>query len=165
MKRREFIKNSLLSTGAVALTNCKGSVTTDPTEEVAFSGTVAIIGAGVAGLYAGYLLEQKNVKYVIFEASDVIGGRIRPLKGFADFDVEIGADKIFGKKSVWYDWVKEANPTFLDNTKISDYYQIGTQIKTDAQWQTDAEFVTAQNMVTQAQNYVGATDVTVQRFR
>ncbi len=164
MKRRDFIKNGLLGTSAVALANCKTSTPTDPATAVAYSGTVAIIGAGAAGLYAGYLLEQKNVNYTIFEASDVVGGRIKTLKGFADFDVELGAEKIRGKKSVWYDWVNATKPTFLDPTKSVDYYQIGAMLKSEDLWKTDTDFVAAQGIISQATNYVGATDITLQQL-
>ena len=38
---------------------------------------VAIIGAGLAGLYAAYSLEKKGIKdYVILEAREILGGRI-----------------------------------------------------------------------------------------
>ena len=39
--------------------------------------SVAIVGAGLAGLYAAYVLEKKGIKdYVVLEARDVLGGRI-----------------------------------------------------------------------------------------
>ncbi|HYD61665.1 MAG TPA: FAD-dependent oxidoreductase [Noviherbaspirillum sp.] len=38
---------------------------------------IAIVGAGLSGLYAAYLLEQKGIRnYVLLEARDVLGGRI-----------------------------------------------------------------------------------------
>lgn len=36
----------------------------------------AIIGAGLSGLYAAYLLEKQGIDYVLLEARDRIGGRI-----------------------------------------------------------------------------------------
>jgi len=35
-----------------------------------------IIGGGLSGLYAAYLLTQKNLPFVILEARDLMGGRI-----------------------------------------------------------------------------------------
>lgn len=37
---------------------------------------VAIIGGGLSGLYAAYLLEQKGIDYILLEARDTLGGRI-----------------------------------------------------------------------------------------
>lgn len=37
---------------------------------------VAIIGGGLSGLYAAYLLEKKGVNYVLLEARPTLGGRI-----------------------------------------------------------------------------------------
>lgn len=37
---------------------------------------VAIIGGGLSGLYAAWLLEQKDIDYVLLEARPTLGGRI-----------------------------------------------------------------------------------------
>ncbi len=50
---------------------------------------VVIVGAGVAGLTAGYLLEQSGVEFEILEARSEYGGRVRKLEGFADFPIDI----------------------------------------------------------------------------
>lgn len=64
---------------------------------------IAIIGAGAAGLTAGYLLQHQEVDYTIFEATSIVGGRIRSLTGFADFPVELGAEEIHGRNSWLYE--------------------------------------------------------------
>lgn len=47
---------------------------------------IAIIGGGLSGLYAAYLLEQKGIRdYVLLEARDVLGGRIKSVA--AGFDL------------------------------------------------------------------------------
>ena len=39
--------------------------------------SIAIIGGGLSGLYAAFLLEQRGVKdYVLLEARETVGGRI-----------------------------------------------------------------------------------------
>jgi monoamine oxidase len=44
---------------------------------------VAIIGAGLAGMYAAFLLERKGfTDYVVLEARDDVGGRIATVDGF-----------------------------------------------------------------------------------
>ncbi len=164
MQRRQFIKNTILTAGSgLVLTNCASSDNPTPDNQPEYDGKVAIIGAGAAGLYAGFLLKQKNVAFTIFEASDVIGGRVRALKGFADYDIELGAEEINGKKSVWYDIVKAANPTFIDDSKNVDYFQIGTAFRNEDLWKTDPDFNSAINLVNQATSYVG-TDITLQQF-
>lgn len=160
MKRRDFIKNGLLATGTAALTSCnKENKAGDPAN---FKGRVAIIGAGAAGLYAGYLLQQKGTDYIIYEASDRVGGRVRPLKGFADFEIELGAEEIHGKKSVWYDWVKSTNASFIDSSTV-DFFQIGNQFKNQDQWSSDADFQAAIRLSDQARNFTGS-DVSLQQF-
>ena len=38
--------------------------------------SVAIVGDGLSGLYAAYLLEKKGIDYVLLEARPTLGGRI-----------------------------------------------------------------------------------------
>ncbi|KAL0953927.1 hypothetical protein HGRIS_005092 [Hohenbuehelia grisea] len=57
---------------------------------------IAIVGAGVAGLYSALLLQQKNVNFHVFEAQDRVGGRIWTHRFTADEDqfFEAGAMRI-----------------------------------------------------------------------
>lgn len=54
----------------------------DPQPEIQYDGVVGIIGAGAAGLHAADILRSKGVKVRIFEASSVLGGRVRTLRQF-----------------------------------------------------------------------------------
>lgn len=48
-----------------------------------FKNQIAIIGGGLSGLYAAYLLEQANITdYIVLEARDRLGGRIHAQNGF-----------------------------------------------------------------------------------
>lgn len=59
-----------------------------------FDGKVIIIGAGVGGMSAAYLLKQQNIEFIILEASNVYGGRIKTNRDFADFPIPLGAEWI-----------------------------------------------------------------------
>jgi len=91
MIRGEFIRIcGLLGIGlplSSTLIGCKDSIELGP-----FNGKVLIIGAGAAGLTAGYLLNQNNIDFEILEASDQFGGRIRIDNDFADFPIPLGAE-------------------------------------------------------------------------
>ena len=69
--------------------------------------TIYIVGAGIAGIYAAYILKKKGWKKIcILEASNRVGGRIRPLTGFANFPLELGAENIHGRNSVCYEFME-----------------------------------------------------------
>jgi monoamine oxidase len=71
MKRRDFIKSSGVLIGTAALTNC--------TPAISIAGKkskVIILGAGLAGLAAGFKLKQKGYEVTILEARNRIGGRV-----------------------------------------------------------------------------------------
>ena len=108
MNRRQFIRRSSLSLAGIyflpsLLTSCKKE---EYLEDSTFEGSVAIIGAGAAGLYAAHLLSKRGIPVKVFEASDRIGGRIKPLTGFASFPIELGAEEIHGDNSVLYSFKK-----------------------------------------------------------
>jgi monoamine oxidase len=96
MTRKEFIKMcGILGISlplASTLLSCKKE---DDTENPLDSnGKVIIIGAGVGGLSAGYLLNQRGIDFEILEASAQHGGRIRINTDFADFPIPLGAEWI-----------------------------------------------------------------------
>jgi len=49
---------------------------------------VAIIGGGLSGLYAAYLLEQQGIDYILLEARNMLGGRILSSKSLKDNDAD-----------------------------------------------------------------------------
>ncbi len=70
---------------------------------------VIIIGAGAAGLTAGYLLNQKGIKVEILEANTMYGGRMKRTNDFADFPIPLGAEWLHVKKSVFKEIVNDKN--------------------------------------------------------
>ena len=64
MNKRQFLKQSaLLSIGGVFIPSSFLASCTkeDPLAGASYGGKVLIIGAGAAGLYAGYILKSKGV--------------------------------------------------------------------------------------------------------
>ncbi|WP_323744771.1 NAD(P)/FAD-dependent oxidoreductase [Pseudoalteromonas sp. PPB1] len=91
MDRREFIKMCGLLGISVPLTSCKSDSGSNSTPSNS-SGSVLIIGAGAAGLVAGYLLNQNGISFQILEASSTYGGRMKRTTTFADFPIPLGAE-------------------------------------------------------------------------
>jgi monoamine oxidase len=87
--RREFIKQSALAAGGILVSSSAfGNI---------FPGKkpkVIIIGAGFAGLSAGYYLHKKKIDFVILEARDRIGGRVfsHTIDPQENLVIELGAE-------------------------------------------------------------------------
>lgn len=52
--------------------------------------TIIIIGSGLAGLYAAYLLKKSNIDFIILEKADRVGGRVLNAD-FHGHDIPLGA--------------------------------------------------------------------------
>ncbi len=110
-------------------------------------GTVVIIGAGVAGLYAAKALHDQGITVIVLEASSVHGGRVRPLPGFADFPLEAGAEFVLGKVNAAGDppsflWssIDAYDPDLLlEYGSHKEMYDIDGVIKTDPYWDAGLE--------------------------
>jgi monoamine oxidase len=100
MTRKEFIEKSLLLgislpiLSSALLQSCVTKPLFFPTLEDSFKGKVIIIGAGAAGMSAGYLLKQYGIEFKILEASSVYGGRLKKAENFANFPIDLGAEWI-----------------------------------------------------------------------
>ena len=98
MSRREFVAGTAAVAAVAALDACaprvpSGVVTPRPDQG---GSPVLIIGAGIAGLTAGYRLRQAGIPIRIIEAQNRIGGRMYSLRNFfADGQVcELGGELI-----------------------------------------------------------------------
>ncbi|MFD3707533.1 protoporphyrinogen/coproporphyrinogen oxidase [Nocardia sp. NPDC058658] len=62
---------------------------------------VIVIGAGIAGLATAYRLAERRVPAAVFEATDVVGGRMATLRSNG-FSVDSGADGLLdGYRATW----------------------------------------------------------------
>ena len=130
MRRSEFIEKSIITYfGLIAspslFASCKKHILELPPTN--FNGKVIIVGAGAAGIYAGFLLNQQGIDFEILEATDRIGGRLGKLENFADYPLDTGAQWLHGKKSVIGDLVKSSNTKITrDNTEL--HYWLNDEI-------------------------------------
>ncbi|HNW00026.1 MAG TPA: FAD-dependent oxidoreductase, partial [Chitinophagales bacterium] len=94
MHRKNFLRNIAYSVPAVFL---GPSFIKHLLPKISESGSVIIVGAGMAGLYAAKVLQDAGITVTILEASAVHGGRVRTSHDFADFPIELGAEYVQGK--------------------------------------------------------------------
>ena len=112
MNRRKFLKQtSILSISGLLLPSALLSSCRPDSlfEGPSFQGKVLIIGAGAAGLYAGYILKSKGIDFQILEASSNYGGRLGKLTGFANFPIDLGAQWMHGRNSLVSDLAKKSD--------------------------------------------------------
>ncbi|MCP3932967.1 MAG: FAD-dependent oxidoreductase [Bacteroidetes bacterium] len=114
MTRKEFLKNcTAMGMGipflSLLLDSCSKEDIILETFDHNFSGKVIVIGAGAAGLTAGYLLDRHNIDFEILEASSVIGGRLKRADNFADFPIDLGAEWVHGDPTIPAQLISDPN--------------------------------------------------------
>ncbi|MEM6894654.1 MAG: NAD(P)/FAD-dependent oxidoreductase [Bacteroidota bacterium] len=120
MTRNEFIKLCSLLGISLPYQSILASCTSDNTlSSTDFEGTVLIIGAGAAGMTAGYLLNQQGIDFQILEASAAYGGRMKTTLDFADFPIPLGAEWLHVEREVFDEIVNDSNVQV--NTKTTPY--------------------------------------------
>jgi monoamine oxidase len=114
MNRREFIKMC----GLVGLSLPLSSVMAacgSADRQANDTEPVIIIGAGAAGLSAGYLLQQKGIAFQILEATSNYGGRMKRTTEFANFPIPLGAE-----------WI-HVEPSILEEIVNDDAVEVGIE--------------------------------------
>src|SRR5947208_9673765 len=87
---------------------------------------VAIIGAGPAGLTAGYLLSKEDVDVVVLEADPRYVGGIARTETYKGFHFDIGGHRFFSKaKEVEDFWTEILPHDMLDRPRSSRIYYNG----------------------------------------
>lgn len=157
MNRKKFLHHSFWGLGGIYLSPiflsaCKKE---NPFFDKKFSGSVGIVGAGAAGIYAAYLLQQNGIDVEIFEASQRVGGRMRTLEGFADFNIDLGAEYIHGHRSLWYDAAREAGAQLVGESG-NDYYFFEGQLLNEDSFLARQEVVPLNSAFEGISEYNGA---------
>ena len=88
---------------------------------------VAIIGAGPAGLTAGYLLSKNNVDVLVLEADPIYVGGISRTATYKGFHFDIGGHRFFSKSKAVEDfWVEILPNDMLERPRSSRIFYDGT---------------------------------------
>ncbi len=125
-----------------------------------FSGKVIVVGAGAAGMYAAYLLHKQGIDVQVLEASSTYGGRIKALKNFADFDIELGAEEIHGERSLWHDLVRSSGAELI-SAELNELYYFNGSFKTYAQATENTFFNRVLSVIDDFESYAG-NDISAQ---
>ena len=126
MTRKDFIRACGLLGLSIPLDRFS---TVNALREYSRPGKVIIIGAGAAGLSAGYLLKQKGVDFTIIEADAQFGGRMKINTAFADFPTPLGAE-----------WISSENLDFsllAENEKVLEHIKTADYLPNDEYWVWD----------------------------
>src|SRR5437867_13312437 len=87
---------------------------------------VAIIGAGPAGLTAGYLLSKQDVDVIVLEADPVYVGGISRTVTYKGFHFDIGGHRFFSKSKAVEDlWTELLPDDLLQRPRSSRIYYNG----------------------------------------
>jgi monoamine oxidase len=134
MNRKEFLKVCGLLGLSIPLQGMISACSTgndDPVVSGEFSGKVLIIGAGAAGMAAGYLLAQNGTEFEILEASGTHGGRMKHTTSFVDFPVPLGAEWLHTSTGEFTSIVNDSSVNIATQTvgyssqDIIGYYENG----------------------------------------
>nr|MBI1232479.1 NAD(P)-binding protein [Cytophagales bacterium] len=109
MTRNEFIKICGLFGIGLPFQSVFSSCKKDDDISTPFSGKVLVIGAGAAGLSAGYFLNQQGTDFEIIEASSTYGGRMIINTSFADFPIPLGAEWLETGASIFQEIVNDSS--------------------------------------------------------
>lgn len=121
LNRRQFLRTTartgmLLGIGGPAMANGLLDTALGKPQQ-----KIAIVGAGMAGLSAGYHLRRKAVMATIFEGDKRAGGRIKSARPFdnGNLNTEIGAEFIdtFHSDMLWFARVAEVETKLYDVEK------------------------------------------------
>lgn len=93
MTKREFLKLCGILGLNLPLQGCAvPQMGKNNLDEPAVSAKIIIIGAGAAGLSAGYLLAEQGIPFQILEAAASFGGRLKRTLDFTEFPIPLGAE-------------------------------------------------------------------------
>jgi monoamine oxidase len=164
MNRRELLEKLMIAlpAGVIAPSLLMGCKEVSVLASTGWKGKVIVIGAGASGMYAAYLLKQNGIDVKVLEASDKYGGRIRTLESFSDFPIELGAEEVHGRRSIWYNIIKKSDATFVEE-ETTDYMTLDGKLTSEDDAEGDADVQKAIELLENIEDYEGK-DITAEQF-
>lgn len=118
LTRSEFIKLGILTAAGVSsLPGIKLRA-----QETLPRKTVIVLGGGIAGLYASYLLGKTGIKVQLIEATDRLGGRIRTIADVSGNFLDLGAEWIQAEHKTAKSLIRELGLKTTDFEVQSDLF-------------------------------------------
>lgn len=124
MNRRDFLIQTgiaSLGSGILASSGLAQELDKDKHSEPV-EGKVLIIGAGMAGLYAAYILKANGIDFQLLEASDKHGGRLAKHPGFADYPLDLGAQWLHGKNNLLGELIRKTSTKIVRDPMPAQYW-------------------------------------------
>ncbi|NVK11373.1 MAG: FAD-dependent oxidoreductase [Gammaproteobacteria bacterium] len=146
-ERRKFLQQSGIAAGAVVGASAMpaaANVLNNGNRPNASQPSIAVIGAGAAGMRAAHRLKQYNLVADVFEGGDRLGGRMHSSDtAFSDHVVEWGGELISTEHTGLRNLCKQLNLQLEDVNKLpenmEETYLVGGQLYTehdlDREWQ------------------------------
>jgi monoamine oxidase len=113
--RRSFLKNTALMGGAAAI----GGLPRLNSPDFLQKARIAVVGGGMAGLNAAYLLRRAGLLSTVYEASNRVGGRMMSSKNAAGFGLstDLGGEFVDGNHDDILSLLREFNLPYFDLRK------------------------------------------------
>ncbi|TGN01032.1 flavin monoamine oxidase family protein [Leptospira yasudae] len=119
LSRSEFIKLGILTAAGISGLpgmNLRAQGTSSPQK------TVIVLGGGISGLYASYLLGKTGIKVKLIEATDRLGGRIRTVADGSGNVLDLGAEWIQNEHRTARSLIRELGLKTTDFEVQSDLF-------------------------------------------
>lgn len=137
ISRRKFIQQTALASSALLLPQTLIAQKRQP--------KIAIIGAGLAGLSAGYYFKKAGVEFTLYEASRRVGGRVLSVSNTIakDVTVEYGAEFIDSDHEDMLAYIAEFGLQKIDTKAVSESKFIQNLYYFDRKHYNDQDLVEA----------------------
>ncbi|MCC6818509.1 MAG: FAD-dependent oxidoreductase [Bacteroidia bacterium] len=125
---------------------------------------IGIIGAGISGLHAAWMLQKEGYDVEILEASDKVGGRIQSIGNLLNMgSSELGAAKVYGQNNDWNQIVR-SQATLQNSSQNSSTYFIDGQEYSQTMMSSSTDYQSMDQRLKQLSGVNSGSDMTVENY-